>query len=337
MMRTYEIMLLRFTAAVHFGSAHDGGGLEEAVMTAQADTFYSALCREAADQGEGTLARLVDAVDTGRLLFSSLLPWYDRGGGAYELYLPRPMTAISSKQKEEPSLEEARAASSERKKLKKRGFIRASEMKAYRDGLARGKNLITDEPDFGAMAEDVHFNGRTRKPYTVASWYFAPEAGLYIILSLDGNEDEWDWFRSIVESLGRSGIGGRRSSGLGKFRLEDEPAFLDATFPLYTEDDKALAAMLSDEAASVQMTLSAVLPAKEDIPEAAQGTGKLLRRSGFASSRVMGEVRKMNSIYMMAVGSCFFRRIAGTVADVNQGKGPHPVYKYGKGLYVGLP
>ena len=66
------------------------------------------------------------------------------------------------------------------------------------------------------------------------------------------------------------------------------------------------------------------------------GTGKIVKRGGFANSVALGKPLKENSIYMMAAGSCFKKRIAGTIVNVNNGTAPHPVYKYGKGIYVGL-
>ena len=67
------------------------------------------------------------------------------------------------------------------------------------------------------------------------------------------------------------------------------------------------------------------------------GTGKIIKRGGFAWSREMTGAAKVSSVYMMASGSCFSKRLDGRIADVNNGSAPHPVYKYGKGLFVGLP
>ena len=45
----HEIILFRFTSPVHFGDAAEGGDLGEILSYCRADTFFSALCREAAD------------------------------------------------------------------------------------------------------------------------------------------------------------------------------------------------------------------------------------------------------------------------------------------------
>ena len=50
-MNTYIILPLKFTAPVHFGDASGGGGLDAVQPICRADTFFSALCSEAARLG----------------------------------------------------------------------------------------------------------------------------------------------------------------------------------------------------------------------------------------------------------------------------------------------
>lgn len=141
---------------------------------------------------------------------------------------------------------------------------------------------------------------------------------------------------AIDYPLGMTGIGGKRSSGWGKYRLEDDPLELSED-DFYGGDDAVLYKMLSSDHAEYYMTLSSFLPSLEEVKDAAAGTGKIIKRGGFAWSRDMISAAKTNSVYMMASGACFSKRLAGRIADVNNGSAPHPVYKYGKGLFVGLP
>lgn len=71
----HEIILFRFTSPVHFGDAAEGGGLGEILSYCRADTFFSALCREAADISQELLACVVEGVQRGKLRFSDLFPW----------------------------------------------------------------------------------------------------------------------------------------------------------------------------------------------------------------------------------------------------------------------
>lgn len=60
----------------------------------------------------------------------------------------------------------------------------------------------------------------------------------------------------------------------------------------------------------------------------------LCRRSGFLTPD--GSVmQKKNDVYMIGAGSCFPKKIKGTLVDVG-GQISHPVWRYGKGLYAGL-
>lgn len=61
----HEIILFRFTSPVHFGDAAEGGDLGEILSYCRADTFFSALCREAADISQELLACVVEGGSKG--------------------------------------------------------------------------------------------------------------------------------------------------------------------------------------------------------------------------------------------------------------------------------
>lgn len=325
----HEIILFRFTSPVHFGDAAEGGDLGEILSYCRADTFFSALCREAADISQELLECVVEGVQRGKLRFSDLFPWKKRKN-CNELYLPRPVMNISHDECGKTlSYEEVREQSAERKKEKKRSFIRASEMESYLQGRD-----ISAQPAFGEEELRTQYNARERRPYGIGAYHFMPDAGLYLILS--GNEECIARLERLITLLGMTGIGGKRSSGWGNYRLEDDPLELSQD-DFYGGDDAALYKMLSSDHAEYYMTLSSFLPSLEEVKDAASGTGKIIKRGGFAWSRDMISAAKTNSVYMMASGACFSKRLAGRIADVNNGSALHPVYKYGKGLFVGLP
>lgn len=347
-MSTVYLLRFRFTAPVHFGDAGEGGGLEEVRSFCHADTFFSALCREAAMQGEGAVRRLYEKAAAGDLLISDLLPYKKKSEDEYDFYLPRPVLTVQGTERESHTLAEVRQSASERKKMKKRAFIRASEMKQYLEDLRQGTQTISEEPVFGAFSDDIHFNGRTREPYSVGAYTFAKDTGVYLLVSLQSEED-LDWLLPLIYMLGLSGIGGRRSSGCGRFEIvdgevgenlselvENGDAFFvpDTAYETFGDDDKALAELLEDAESSCQMALCPVLPAKDEIQMPV--TGKLLRRGGFTFSGALDSPVKTGSIHMMDTGSCFAKRIEGRIADVSCGLTPHPAYKYGKGLFVGI-
>ena len=212
----YEIILFRFTSPVHFGDAAEGGDLGEILSYCRADTFFSALCREAADISQELLECVVEGVQRGKLRFSDLFPWKKRKD-CNELYLPRPVMNISHDECGKTlSYEEVREQSAERKKEKKRSFIRASEMESYLQGRD-----ISAQPDFGKEELRTQYNAREKLPYGIGGYHFISDAGLYLILS--GNEECIAQLERLITLLGMTGIGGKRSSGWGKYRLEDDP------------------------------------------------------------------------------------------------------------------
>ena len=325
----YEIILFRFTSPVHFGDAAEGGDLGEILSYCRADTFFSALCREAADISQELLACVVEGVQRGKLRFSDLFPW-KKGTSCYELYLPRPvMNLPHTEQAKTLSYEEVREQSGERKKYKKRSFIRASEMESYLQ-----ERNISAQPDFGKEELRTQYNAREKRPYGIGAYHFMSDAGLYLILS--GDEELAEKLEPLIKLLGMAGIGGKRSSGFGKYIFEDDPLDLSDE-NTYGGDDVSLYKMLCAGHSNCYMALSSFLPEKLEVGDMSSGTGKIIKRGGFAWSREMTGPAKVSSVYMMASGSCFSKRLEGRIADVNNGSVPHPVYKYGKGLFVGLP
>ena len=68
----------------------------------------------------------------------------------------------------------------------------------------------------------VNMRGEKSRPYYVGNYQFMSNTGLYIIASFSDDSSR-DLFESILELLGLSGIGGKRSGGYGKFELADDP------------------------------------------------------------------------------------------------------------------
>lgn len=239
------------------------------------------------------------------------------------------MNLPHTEQAETLSYEEVREQSGERKKYKKRSFIRASEMESYLQ-----ERNISAQPDFGKEELRTQYNAREKRPYGIGAYHFMPDAGLYLILS--GDEELAEKLEPLIKLLGMAGIGGKRSSGFGKYIFEDAPLDLSDE-NTYGGDDVALYKMLCAGHSNCYMALSSFLPEKLEVGDISSGTGKIIKRGGFAWSREMTGPAKVSSVYMMASGSCFSKRLEGRIADVNNGSAPHPVYKYGKGLFVGLP
>lgn len=325
----YYIYPLRFETPAHFGAAEQGGKLEQTKAEYASDTLFGALCCELAGDAE-RLGRLASDMQAGTLLLSDLLP-YVRQGGELCLYLPKPLLPPEEKDERGQDLGEAKRLSTQRKKQKKLAYVRASRMKAYLSTLSTG-DAFDDPLDMGRdfLTARVNMRGEVPLPYYVAAFSFSADAGLYLLAGVrdEGTAEE---LSRLLAQLGLSGIGGKRSSGYGKFRPDGEPVAL----PEGGADAAAVAAMLADESAPWQMALSHLLPAPEEAGLLSDGFYNLQKRGGFVTPLSGEYEQKKNSVYMLTAGSCLKRRLAGRVVSLGE-SGEHEVLRAGKGLYVGL-
>jgi len=331
---SYAIYPLAFDTPVHFGQAGHGGRLEQASMEYTSDVFFSALCSELAAAGEWTgLKRLAALVKARKLLFSDLLPWHRDGEDEMQFFLPRPLLrALNGLPQESEGYGEACRLASERKKKKRLKYVRASRMKEYVEAAKCGAPFA-EAAEFGSasLRQRVNCRGEEPLPYYVGQFDFRADAGLYLLVYAEDEADA-DWMQELLLWLGCAGIGGKRSSGYGKFHLAEDAIFLDEA-GVYA-DDAALFAMLEAKGAPWQMTLSSVLP--DDASLAVVRTGQYrLRRSGGFITAPRGEAKKKASVYLLDAGSCFSERIEGTIADLGECDS-HAVWRYGLGLYAGV-
>ena len=321
----YFYYQLNFQSPVHFGQSETGGKLEKAGFEFSADSLFSAICAELAQQGElDILEKIVDMAKKGELLLSDLFPFMEKDGDEI-YYLPRPYLFRSNGSVEKLDMEQAKVISAQRKAAKKQQYIRASEYGVYIKAMAKGEiySLQTPLQDFGenSLMERVNCRQSEPLPYYVGQYTFAKNAGLYGIVKMP--EDFQDRFISILYSLGLAGIGGERSSGYGCFTSE--------LFDLddIVEDTKALMDMLENSSTTTQMNISVLKPAADELENVKEGQYQLKKRSGFTDNT------KRDSVYMLASGSCFKKRLNGEVVDISRDYG-HPIWRYGKGLFVGL-
>lgn len=333
---SYVIYPLHFRTAVRFGVPGRGGRLDEACMEYPADALFGALCAELAASGETEeLGRLAESVERGDLRLSDLLPWQRREhGGALALFLPRPVLRIEHTQAQER--EDYRSTcenATMRKKQKKLKYIRASRMQDYICAMQSGSPFEDREFDanFGmeSLRQRVNRRGEEPLPYYVAQFDFRTEAGLYLIACVR-DEKTISWLHRLLVWLGTAGIGGKRTSGYGKFRV-GEIIHMDADDG---SDIAALRDMLAADSAPWQLALAPVLPTADDLAAVKRGAYRLRRAGGFISYPVHSAEKK-NSVYLLDAGSCFPARISGTCGMLGTRDG-HPVWRYGYGFYAGV-
>lgn len=271
-----SIIKLKFKTPVHFGS----GRLTDGNYELKADTIFSALCIESRN-----IEKLVADARAGRIKISDAFPYI----GQY-YYLPKPMIHIKHE-------------SDNYKLFKKIKYIAEDAIESYLEGTLYPEdeleNFILGEADIRTqvcVGED---------PFQVGTYTFRENAGLYIIVEhADGDIIE------IFDRLQYSGIGGKRSSGRGRFTYTMEACF---DFPKGNK----------------KILLNSAMAKEGELESALEGASYLLqKRSGFIhQSRY-----KKQDLYTFQAGSVFENCFEGEIFDV--GNDEHPVYNYAIPMFM---
>lgn len=322
-----NIVKLSFSTPVHFGR----GRLSDSAYACDAATLFSALFIEALHVGNSDA--LLEAARSGALSVSDAFPFVGD-----ELYLPKPMVppAAASAQRSVPrDTQDSRV----RKASKKLEYI---PMTRFRDYLSGNFDPIAELErfDIGASMLQTKVNllrkdTEDAKPYHVGGFSFSPNAGLYFLVQTTGFELE-----PLLDSLSYSGLGGKRTSGYGRFSYNmDNCDFL----PLLTGGengitDKAAANVAGASDGDLRdMLLSTAAPTSAELTDEllAGSRYRVVRRGGFVQSSTYSEtLQKRRDFYLFAAGAVFAHRFKGDVFDVSGEQGKHPVYRYARAMWT---
>ena len=305
----YTIFRLQFSSAVHFGA----GGLTTTSNTLMADTVFSALCTEAARAGEEPKA-LIEAVREGRLRISDALPYIqDR------YYIPKPLSEV---------LTEKEGDSSVKKALKKLTYLPADSLRAYMEGtldIEKEAEILQKELGREYLIEKAAIWTEDKtNPFAVDLYRYREGSGLYICIGY-ASDAEYYLFSDMLELLSFAGIGGKTTSGYGRFT------------PVMVKPDDAFVSRLTGDKWGQYMSLSVCLPEPGEMQEAMEGANlRICKRSGWVSANAEGDMlRKRKDLYMFASGSVFSSRFRGSLCDLSDGKG-HPVFRYAYPMFMGV-
>ncbi len=323
----YFLFRLRFETAVHFGSSDAALSLATSEAHVRADTLFSALCQTAlclyGPEGVKELCRLVQE---GELLLSDTMPW--RGD---TLFLPKPVAAAVAEQE---------LPSDQRKKRKKQRWIPVSDWKSYAAEGERGAGY--GEKDIPArfgrhmeLTKAATPQGEDARPYQVGLFQFEADCGLYFLCACQ--PERIDRLTKLVSALGLSGLGGKTSAGFGKFRIAEEQEA-----PVALEKSENCQQQTLNRCLSAQkgpyLLLTTSLPGAEELEDALEGADfRLIRRSGFVQSETYRPTAaKKRSQYFLSAGAVFRKPFQGGLYQVGSA-GSHPVYRYGRPLFMGVP
>ena len=246
-------------------------------------------------------------------IFSDAFPYIGE-----RLYIPKPMACVSERAANSAESGDSRA----RKANKALKYIPADKLGDFLSGsfdfvgeLERFNNGVS------FLRTKVNLTRSTSEdaePYHVGGYRFAPECGLFFLVG--GTYD----VRPLMEQLSYSGIGGKRSSGYGRFTFEVRE---DA--PLHLVDGSSFGERA--------MLLTSALPREAELTDSLLEGARyhLVRKGGFVQSTSHAPTpRKKRSLCLFAAGSVFERCFEGDVLDVNATPGAHPVYRYARAMWM---
>lgn len=299
-----KLIKLTFTSPVHFGNRR----LSDGEMTIKADTLFSAIFIEAIHLSLDTNVLLEE------LILTDTFP-YD----ATTYYLPKPLLTIYSSNVENTDFKQF-------KKLQYipynlyvdyiNGKISSEKAKELNEQFHIGSYHLTlkvTAVDEG-IAKDV-----VAEPYSIGTFSFRKNTGLYFVAK--GSERALQLIETTLNSLQYSGLGGKRSTGYGRF-----------TFEVIDEDPLL---KFLERKGSRNILLSSAM-AKEDEKDLLRGDNRFIlqKRSGFVQSFTYSStLKKKRDFYTFCSGSVFEKQFKGDVFDVSNG-GNHPVYRYAKAFWL---
>lgn len=305
-----RVVKLAFRSPVHFGN----GRLADGAYVCDAATIFSALYIEALRMG--CAGELLEAAKEGELCLSDAHPYIGD-----TLYVPKPVGQVDPLALSSDGLTERDPRA--RKAAKKLTHLPLSRLSDYKDGrLDCAGELERFTLGVSSLRTNVNLSrkhGQDAEPYHVGSFSFAPDAGLYVIIR--GSYD----VMPIFDQLGYSGIGGKRSSGYGRFDCQVTE----------TEDVRILSDSGSGEVPL--MLLSSAAPAFCELDnDLLEGAGyRLIRKGGFVQSVTHSKTpQKKRDLYVFAAGSVFRHAFEGDVFDVNATPGSHAVYRYARAMWM---
>lgn len=305
----YHIYKLSFKTPVHFGN----GRLSGTLNTIYADTLFSALCKEALKlYDEHGIDVLYSMAKRGNFIISDAMPYYND-----ILFIPKPITTVQSDKQGDSTL---------KKKFKNLKYISVNDIDLYLSG-----NYVPSEISFGKedLRTCVKVNDNDdNEPFNIGIYQFGnPEAlgkyGLYFIIGTTSKEDV-DFLNEIIKSLSYTGIGGKVTSGLGKF-----------TFTCETPSEQIVKRFNNNS--NLYMSLSISMANDNELPASLENACyELIKRSGFVSSETYSDTPlKKRDFYCFKGGSCFKNKFMGDIFDVSTNN-THPVYRYAKPFFIGL-
>ena len=287
---------------VHFGNVN----LNESIGSFNASRLYSSLFLESLKLNVDK--EFLNLSKSANFFLSDSFPLKDG-----EFYLPKPIGYPKIPLNSESTRETRRKA----KRSKKLRYIKYTDMEDYVEGNCDVDKLDGTDSFF---SKSTVVTKKGIDPYEVGITNF--KTSLYILTIKHKLLDV------LMNSLQYSGIGGKRSSGYGRFTVEK----------LDIPDEFSKNIVVNDSEYGVYMTLSTSIPNNDELDSVLPTAEYLLEKSsGFAYSSTSRNLLRKQDLYKFAVGTTLTKTYNGNIFDVRPDGFSHPVWNYAKGLFYKLP
>lgn len=290
-----------------------GLGEEAVAKWIRADTLFSALCHAIrAVWGERPLTEWLDQFRAGEwpLRLSSAFPFVDS-----TYFFPKPMLPA-------PGFDDPSTRSWWAKTVKKAELVPETVFLEWIRGGPVNYAQLDESQKYlhRAFAEATvprvaldRLNHSSALYYTTAL-AVSVRAGFHLLI--ETTEETWALVLPALRWLGDTGLGGKRSLGMGRFRFE--AAVIDA--------EAEWTRLLHGEGQSY-CTLAAFAPEPRELPDLLDGARYgFVNRWGWALSG--GWSARIRSYRLFTEGSVFRQRPQGRILDVTPAGAPHRIYRY---------
>lgn len=276
---------------VHFGN----GNLNESIGSFNASRLYSSLFLESLKLNVDK--EFLNLSKSANFFLSDSFPLKDG-----EFYLPKPIGYPKIPLNSESTRETRRKA----KRSKKLRYIKYTDMEDYVEGNCDVDKLDGTDSFF---SKSTVVTKKGIDPYEVGITNF--KTSLYILTIKHKLLDV------LMNSLQYSGIGGKRSSGYGRFTVEK----------LDIPDEFSKNIVVNDSEYGVYMTLSTSIPNNDELDSVLPTAEYLLEKSsGFAYSSTSRNLLRKQDLYKFAVGTTLTKTYNGNIFDVRPDGFSHPVW-----------
>lgn len=303
----YKIYRLYFRAGLRIG----GGKMESNTIDLPSDVLFSAIINEASQMDAATCNKAIELFRDKKLVLSDGFPFI---GDDY--FLPKPMISIDGTDND----------ASNKKLFKKIAYIPLGDFRLFLKGESNPESLLKELGNLGRNQMDAKIQkvaDGENELYNVSYYRFGKGNGLYFILGFDGDDVE-TLFDELLYGLSYTGIGGKKTAGLGKFTMEEDDLPSPLREKINTPDGTIL--------------LSTSMAREDELDELDPTSAyALVRRGGFIYSEdAVGSAsasRRKRTMHFFKAGAVFNRQFKGDLFRVDDGY-VHPVYRYGIPMWM---